>query len=223
MGDLAVLDQERPVARHPRDRGLDRVHDVRVVEPGDEDARARSPRSSPRAPASPGSMNRLSGNGPSGFGGGSAWPVVRCAGLLGGPQVVHAVRGRRRARSGRRALARHALEVERDAEGSRRAGVVVDRDGVGAATCCALACPRSTSVPPSSDRPPKPIHARKPTSVETAERLEHDGVPAGRRGRAATCEATALSDARRPIAAGSSSSTRGREHLGEAAPAARRP
>src|SRR5512132_1901978 len=36
VGDPAVLDQERPVARHPGDRRFDRVDDVRVVEPGHE-------------------------------------------------------------------------------------------------------------------------------------------------------------------------------------------
>ena len=49
MRDLAVLDEEGAVAGHARDRRLHRVHDVRVVEAGHEQATVGRRRSSPRA------------------------------------------------------------------------------------------------------------------------------------------------------------------------------
>ncbi len=93
---------------------------------------------------SPVSMHRFSGNGPSGFGAGSAVAGGVASGLLGRAQVVdgveeYAVLDQFDALSG------YALEVERCAEGPRVDGVVHDRH--------ASAATRSPSLPLKHDRP----------------------------------------------------------------------
>src|SRR3990172_6001833 len=73
----------------------------------------------------------------------------------------------------------------------------------GAATCCPC-LPERHERPSASERPPKPTRARNPASVETAAGSSTTVYRPGSRA-IGDCDATALSAARRPIAAGSTS------------------
>src|SRR4029450_2027177 len=120
-------------------------------------------------------MNRLRGNGPSGFGGGRAWPVV----------VVPACLAVRRSYTPERntpSPIRSTRDRGTPSKSNGRPSVPSDRASselvtIGAGTCCPglpekhhrpPARPAAAAPPSRTPPPPTPTHARNPTSVETA-------------------------------------------------------
>ena len=168
-------------------------------------------------PASPGAMNRLRGNGPSGFGGGRAWPVVVVPACLAvrrsyTPDEEHPVADQIHAGP------RHALEVERETERPLGQGVVVDRHDRGRHLLPLLA--REARAPLVQRPPAEPDPRQEPDERRDRRRLQDDRVAAGvdvaRRSRGDRLVRGPLADGR-----GVELVPSGREHLREAAPAVR--